>query len=44
MGTLDVPVRSLALTELGERLTARRAGSLNRMGRWLTQRLNTRRT
>jgi hypothetical protein len=44
VGTLDVPLRSLALTELGERLTARRAGALNRMGRRLTQRLNTRRS
>lgn len=38
---LDVPVRSLALTELGSDLAARQSRPLTRMGRRLTQRLNT---
>jgi len=38
---VDVPVRSLALTELGTHLAARQSRTLTRMGRRLTQRLNT---
>ncbi|MFF5290820.1 thioesterase domain-containing protein [Paractinoplanes globisporus] len=38
---LDVPLRSLALAELGERLVARRSRPLTRMGRRLTQRLTS---
>ena len=38
---LDVPRRSLALTQLGERTVARRAHPLTRWGRKLTKRLNT---
>jgi thioesterase domain-containing protein len=37
---LDVPVRSLALTELGSRIAARQSRPLTRMGRRLTSRLN----
>jgi thioesterase domain-containing protein len=38
---VDVPVRSPALTELGSRLVARQSRPLTRMGRRLTDRLNT---
>jgi thioesterase domain-containing protein len=38
---VDVPVRSLALTRLGSQLAARQTRPLTRMGRRLTQRLNT---
>jgi thioesterase domain-containing protein len=37
---VDVPVRSPALAELGERIAARQSRPLIRMGRRLTQRLN----
>ncbi|MFI6073677.1 thioesterase domain-containing protein [Actinoplanes sp. NPDC051343] len=38
---LDAPVRSLALMSLGDRIAARQSRPLTRMGRRLTQRLNT---
>jgi hypothetical protein len=41
VGQLDVPRRSLALTELGERTRARRSRLLTRWGRRMTQRLNS---